>query len=282
MLLMLESCKTKRVLEKSPLVPLGDNALLELVQASTFDFATLNGKLSISANTSKQSGSFRANLRMGADSLIWMSITPALGIEAARVLVSQDSLKFIDKIKNQYYLGPFDLLDALFNHYTEFDLVQNLLIGNPIQIDPEEKYVSGVDDLQYVLKAKTKRKVRKSVERGESIQGIPYLGVVKERKYEKAIEKYDEEDLILKTYFIHPKTFKVEAVAIDDILYKRSLMVRYSNFEDVEGQSFPMNISIEIASPEQSATFELSYSRIRINESQSYPFRIPERYEAIR
>ncbi len=275
-------CKTRRVLERSPLVPLNDNALLQLVDANTFEFTTLNGKMSVTASSDQQNGSFKMNLRMRSDSAIWMSITPALGIEAARAVIAPDSLKFIDKMKNLYYLGSIEVLDSLVDYYAEFELIQNLLTGNPVQISPDEKYTASVEGLYYVLSTKAKRKLRKSMDSFENLKGEPAIGVVKERKFEKAIEKYSDEDLIIKRYYIRPGDFKVMRTQIDDVLYRRSLQVEYSDFQEVEGQSFPMGVRIALSSPTQSATFELSYTRIRINEVQSYPFKIPAKYTAIR
>ena len=39
-----------------------------------------------------QTGTFTLNVRMARDSVIWMSISPALGVEAARVLLTPDSV----------------------------------------------------------------------------------------------------------------------------------------------------------------------------------------------
>jgi hypothetical protein len=282
LMLGLSACKTKRVLEKSPLVNLSDKALLELVNANTFEFSSLNGKMSVTADTKQQSGAFKINLRMRADSAIWMSITPALGIEAARALIEPDSLKYIDKIKNTYYVGAFDILDSLINYYAEFELVQNLLTGNPIQINPEEKYTSEVDGLYYVLTTKVKRKVRKSIEDVRDTAGVVSFEVLKERKFEKAKEKFDDEDLILKKYYVRPGDFKVVNTQIDDVMYKRSLRVEYKTFIELEGQLIPTEIKITASSPGQNAKFELSYLRIRLNELQTYPFKIPSKYSPIR
>jgi hypothetical protein len=278
----LSSCKTRRVLDKSPLVPLSDNALMELVTMNTFDFVSLNGKVSVNALSETQSGSFRINLRMRSDSIIWMSITPALGIEAARVVLEPDSLKFIDKLKNSYYAGPFDILDSLINYYAEFEIVQNLLVGNPIQINPDEKYSSSVEGLNYILSTKAKRKVRKSLDQIPDTTGAAFLEIVKEKKFEKAKDRFEDEDLIIKRYFVRPGDFKVVQVHIDDVQYQRSLRVYYGDFELVDGQQFPMSIRIDASSPSESAKFELSYSRIRLDEPQTYPFKIPSKYSSIR
>lgn len=281
-LIAASGCRTKRILEKSPLVPLGENALMELVQAHTFDFYTLNGKMAVRAQSPGQNGSFKINLRMASDSVIWMSITPALGIEAARVLLRPDSLKFIDKLNNTYYRGGFDLLDSMINYYAEYSLVQNILTGNPIQIDPDEKYVASVEGLNYMLTTKTGRKLRKSIEVTEDLYGVPALGVVKQRKYRKAKEKYDDSDLIIKRYTVRPGDFKVVRSQVDDIAFGRSLQVDYDDFRETEGRLLPMKITIRASAPDQSAKFELSYSRIRLDEQQSYPFKIPAKYTPFR
>jgi len=280
--LVAAGCKTKRVLEKSPLVPLGDNALLELVEAHTFDFESLNAKISANFRSKTQNNAFKINLRMREDSAVWLSVSPALGIEAARVLIRPDSVFFIDKIKNQYYTGGFEALDTLINYYADFNVLQNLLVGNPIEISPDEKYNASVDGLHYVLATKTKRKLRKSIEPIDDLTGTSRMGVVKERKLEKAKAKYPEEDLILKRYFISPKDFRVVRAQIDDILYSQTLRVEYSRFEEVDGRPFPMNVTIEVSSLNQSAKFELQYTRIRTNETQTYPFKIPAKYTPLR
>lgn len=281
-LLLSAGCKTKRVLEKSPLVPLGENALMELVNMHTFDFTSLNGKVSANLRSKTQSNSFKVNLRMREDSAMWMSITPALGIEAARLLLRPDSVFFIDKIKNNYYQGGYEALDTLLNYYADFGLLQNLLVGNPIEISADEKYNTSVDGLYYVLATKTKRKLRKSIEPIEDLTGTSRIGVVQERKLKKAKAKYDDEDLILKRYYIRPGDFKVVRAQIDDIQYGQSLRVEYGNFEEVDGRPFPMKITIGVTAPNQSAKFELQYTRIRVNETQTYPFKIPSKYTPLR
>ena len=46
--------------------------------------------------------SFDVNLRIRKDSAIWISITPLLGIEAARVLINRDSLMILDRVHKTF------------------------------------------------------------------------------------------------------------------------------------------------------------------------------------
>ena len=120
MLSAISSCKTKRALTKSPLLPLSEKAIIEQLEANIFEFNSLSAKLDVKAKTDKESRSFKVNARVAADSAIWMSITPALGIEAARALVTEDSLKFIDKLSDKFYLGDYRALDSLFGYEAQY------------------------------------------------------------------------------------------------------------------------------------------------------------------
>lgn len=282
---LLSGCKVKRVTQKSPLLPVSENFLLDQLTQSSFDFESLNGKLSVSASSPSQNGSFKVNLRIKSGNTIWMSITPALGIEAARLTIEPDTLKFIDKIKNQYYVGGYDFLDSLFRYSLEYKSLENILVGNPIEITPDEKYSSSVESLNYVIQTKVRRKLRKAFNLNKWPANIDSLYIdaesTKARQLGKAVDKFDEDDLIIKRYYLRPDNFKVERTIIEDITYKRTIYIKYNDYRELDGQEFPNSIEIEIRTPKETSRFELNYSRLRIDEPQSYPFRIPSKYEPI-
>lgn len=283
--LLFTGCKVKRVTQKSPLLPVSENFLLDQLDQNTFDFKSLNGKLSVSANSPTQNGSFKVNLRIKSDSTIWISITPALGIEAARLAIQPDTLKFIDKIKNEYFVGGYDLLDSLFRYSLEYEALENILVGNPIEITPDEKYSVSVESLNYVIQTKVRRKLRKAFNLNKWPANIDSLYIdsefIKVKQLGKAVEKFDEDDLIIKRYYLRPDNFKVERTIIEDVAYKRTIYIKYDDYQELDGQEFPNSIEIEVRTPKETSRFELNYSRLRINESQSYPFRIPSKYEPI-
>jgi len=282
--LLITSCKTRRAVEKSPLFPLSENALLELVDYNSFQYKSLSSKLSVYSSSPNQSGSFKVNMRMEKDSVIWMSITPALGIEAVRVLIQPDSLKYINKMKDQYFTGDYGAVDSLLQYSTKFEFLENLLVGNAVEIEPDEKYTTLVDDLFYVLQTKVKRKLKKAVDitikpnKKDSIYG----DVLKPKKFEKATEKLSDEELIVKRYYIRASDFRISRVNIDDLQYGRSVEISYSNFETHNGIPLPLNVDIKVTTNTDTSIIEIEHSRIKINESQNYPFKIPGSYEPIR
>src|SRR5689334_18732406 len=67
--------------------------LQQLISDHSFKTRTLSAKASVQAIIGDQENSFNINLRLYTDSVIWISISPLLGIEVARVLVTRDSVK---------------------------------------------------------------------------------------------------------------------------------------------------------------------------------------------
>lgn len=284
-ILAIAGCKTKRVTQKSPLVNVSSGFILDQVVQAEFEFRTINAKLSVDVDAPNQNNSFKINMRSNSDSLIWMSITPALGIEAARLLIQPDTLKYIDKLKKEYFVGDYSLLDSVFRYETKFLFMENLLIGNPVELLPEEKYTATVEGLNYVVQTKVKRKIKKAfdISKKDMVEDTLYtdLDVVKEKKFEKAVDKLSEEDLIIKRYYVRASDFRISRTIIDDVLYKRTIVITYDDFEDVDGVPFPKKISITATTPEETAKFDLEYSRIRTNEDQAYPFKIPSKYQPL-
>lgn len=284
-LTILASCKTKRVTQKSPLVNVSSNLVLDQVIQNQFDFKTINAKLSVDAESPKLSGSFKINLRMNEDSAIWMSVTPALGIEAARLLILPDTLKYIDKLNKGFFIGDYALLDSIFRYQTQFSFIENMLVGNPVELLPEEKYSAQVEGLNYVLQTKVRRKLKKAlqIDKKNAAGDTLYtdMDVVREKKFEKAVDKFSEDDLIIKRYYIRADDFRISSTIIDDVLYKRTVRVDYSNYEEINGVLFPLKLIILATTPEETTRFEINYSRIRTDEPQGYPFKIPSKYKPI-
>src|SRR5690606_7356869 len=84
---------------------------------------------------------------------IWMSAP--LGL--ARAMITQDSVKFYDKLNNQYFDGDFSLLTKLLGTEVNFEIVQNILMGDPIYELRNDVYITTPHDTSYVLQPKEQR-----------------------------------------------------------------------------------------------------------------------------
>ncbi|HMB93868.1 MAG TPA: DUF4292 domain-containing protein, partial [Rhodothermales bacterium] len=67
--------------------------------------STLKAKTSLTIRTPEQSASLSADLNQRRSDSLYMSLSPGLGIEAARVLITPDSFYVYDRIKKQLTYG---------------------------------------------------------------------------------------------------------------------------------------------------------------------------------
>ncbi len=97
-------------------------------------------RAAISIRSAENGGQFSAEMHARKNDSIYVSISPGLGIEAARALVTPDSFFFYDRIKNRLVYGSVDEAgDILPQPFTSENLFENLLglVGPPADTEWE-------------------------------------------------------------------------------------------------------------------------------------------------
>ena len=78
-------------------------------------FTTFSGRAkSVLAINGKERYDVTANVRIVHDEAIWISVTALMGIEVARVLITPDSVKIINRLQAEYIKKPLEYL----HHFT--------------------------------------------------------------------------------------------------------------------------------------------------------------------
>ncbi|MCE3279356.1 MAG: Deoxyuridine 5-triphosphate nucleotidohydrolase [Bacteroidetes bacterium] len=229
------------------------------LQANELKFNWLSAKLSAEAVIDSTDNSFTISLRMKKDSVIWMSISK-LGIEGARVFITKDSVKFITKVpgqSNKYFKGDYAYISKLLNTELDFEMLQSLLVGNSVSFyDEDEKIKPGVDNCQYTLGTIRKFKRRK-MERGKELR-------------EPA-----------QSIFLTSENFKISRILFYEFNPDRSFDAHFGAYEKAdETQLFPMKMNYTIKA-QKNVNIDLTYTKVTLNEEQSFPFKIPDNYEQI-
>ena len=103
--------------------------------------------------------SVKAHIRCRWDSAAWVSVVPALGIEVARVVLTPDSMKLLDKLHDTYWLGDTGQARTRFGLMPDMQLLQQALLGMPIALDPQEKYRSDREQGLYTLTSREKKRL---------------------------------------------------------------------------------------------------------------------------
>ena len=227
------------------------------LKSREFYFDKLNAKLSVDAIIDSSFNSFSISLRMKRDSLIWMSISK-LGIEGARVLITKDSVKFFNRMENKYFKGDFTYISKLLNTQLDFEMVQSLLVGNSVAFYHEdEKIKAGVDNCQYTLGTVRKYKLRKVMEKGKELKEPT------------------------QSIYMVPETFKISRILFYEFSPERSFDARFSEYTPVDStQLFPLQMNYAIKA-QKNVNIDIHYNKPRVDEEQSFPFKIPDNYEQI-
>lgn len=231
------------------------------LKTNEFCFDLMNAKLSVDSEIDSASASFSVTLRMKKDSIIWLSLSK-LGIEGARVLITKDSVKFIKRPfgsdGGKYFIGDYAYISKLLNTDMDFELIQSLLVGNGVEFyDDDEKIKAGTSDCQYTLGTIRKNKLRKVIEKGKELK-----------------------DPVQSIYLV-PETFKIAKIVFYEFSPDRSFEALYSDFEAKgASQLFPMKMNYSIKA-QKNVRINLTYNKIVLNEELTFPFKIPENYEAI-
>jgi hypothetical protein len=252
---VLISCKTSRTVIKEPIKELGADFLFQKLKENELKFDWFAAKFDLDLIIDKKKTSFSGQLRMRKDSAIWISFSPALGIEMLRLLITSDSVKLMNRINKTYFSGDYKRVNEYLDTNIDFDVLQSILLGNDLTYYEAGKFRATYDSKEYHL-----------VTAGRS----------KLKKYVKTLE--DAERIYIQNIFLDPQTFKISKMKIKEIKKEnKKLDVFYSDFKLIGEQLFPNHITFGL-SAEKPVVVDLGYSKIILNTEQSFPYRISEKY----
>lgn len=289
LLLASAACKSGKPLPiiGADLPPRSAERLLELVMANEHQYDSIryySARASVELTLPDGNKSFKAQIRSVRDSAAWVTVIPALGIEVARVLLTADSLKLMDKLSDVYFVGDTTAAKAQFGLQPSLTLLQQALLGKAIGLDPYEKYRSDREDGMYVLTSKEKRRF---VRAAEDISAVDSLGgrdpagagqVMGERRLERTLRKAEEREAVVMRYWIEPKEHRVIRVQITDLMRDQTADVRYGQRGSGEHAFLPSTIDITLSEPGRQASATLELSKITLTGPVNMSFRIPEKF----
>lgn len=256
--LLITSCKTSRTIIKEPLKEYGADYLFEKLKENELQFEWISAKFSLDLIMNKKKTSFNGQIRMKKDSVIWVSLSPALGIEMARMIITTDSIKFINRLNKTFFRGDYKIVNKFLKSNVDYDVIQSILLGNDLTYYENGKFRATYDSKEYHLVTANRQKLK---------------------KYLKTEE--DAERIFIQNIFLDPETFKITAMKIKEIKKEnKKLEASFTNFELLGTQLFPTNISYSI-SAETPINIDLNYSKIELDKKLSFPFKISSKYSRI-
>jgi hypothetical protein len=258
-ILLYSSCNPYKQISKTIILEEETPAfLIQKLNDNEFHCNWINGKASVNVIRNNENIDFSIVMRMRTDSVIWLSISPGLAVEAVRVLIMRDTVKFMNKFEKKYWVSDFKYLNKIFQIPVTFEMLQAVILGNYFSYLDETKPRSAYVDNQYYLLSNL---VRKKKLRSE--------------------EDVDLTKKIIQDIWLSPENYRIAASVTQDHKVKVTCDIRYSDFKQVESKLFPFHSNI-ILKADKPFNISVEYSKVSVNKPLEFPFNIPDNYEKMR
>ncbi len=213
------------------------------ITSNTVNCKTFSAKLKVHYEGSDgKDYEFNAFIRLQKDKIIWISInTTLLGIEAFRAVITPDSVKVLNKLDKFYQLRSVSYLKEITHLPFDFNVLQSIILGNPIYLDSNILYYR------------------------KDIQGISVLSIGPVFRNYLTL---NPEDLTLK----HSKLDDV------DLMRARNCDITYGLYERTDTVLFSAYRKIAVAEKAR-LDVEMNFTKYSFNENLNFPFSIPKNYK---
>ena len=262
-ILGLSSCKgTKETQADHNFPNRKTDELLQLMHENEVNCEWLSIKYDVELKTPKIDDSFKMYVRMRKDSAIWVSAT-YYAVEVARFLFTPDSVKFMDRKNNQYYVGEYEYISERFQVDANFSVLQSLILANSVEIlkveSEDDKMKSSKSDGNYYLSVLRKGQLRRALKRDEVKKDLD-LGI---------------------SVWVQPENFRIYKTTIADFESDRSVTAVYSEYEATCNSYFPKKVNYIALSANEQAEVKTSAMKVTPDKKVSLSFTIPEKYEPL-
>ncbi len=194
---ILISCKASRNVAVNKLKSYSASELDAKIRENKFEFNTFSAKARLNIAGPGINQGVAAQFDIIPDSIIGISLR-LLGIEGARILITPDSIKLLDRINQKYIAKDFSYIQAEFDIDADFLTIQSLLAGNPVFYDQTIKSIGAGGD-KYVL--------------------------------------FASDSVYKNTIWISPG-FSLMRMFIQDLSAERSIALTYQDYNKIDGQQF--------------------------------------------
>jgi outer membrane lipoprotein-sorting protein len=249
-LLFVSSCKSTRVL--SPVAP--DRAVeqvLTSMQAAQVSFDFFSARFAGSVNYGGTQTDIGGTIRIRKDSAIFVSVAPFFGIEVARILITPDHVKILNRLEGTYFEGDMEKINGMLNADLDFYMLQSMLLGNDL-VHFSTRNFRLSDDKEMLL--------LHNPERTRIDSRLPNT------------ERFEQ------NLWLDKQSFRITQTTLFEKDSNRNIQASYPGFTTVQGQSFPSEILLLFSDLSATAQLTAKYSRITIDQPQQITFSIPSRY----
>lgn len=212
------------------------------INANHIDFSSFSAKVDVDyEDAGGKKYNVTAHVRMQKDSVIWISIRAILGIEGLRALITEDSVKILDKQNNVYTARSVSYLQEVTALPLDLSSLQDLFLGNPVFVDSN------------------------LVSYTQTEQAITLLTI---GDFFKNLLTVDKNNKLL-------SSSKLDDT---DALRNRTCYLTYGSYENKAGFSFATKRRISVTEKKK-LDIKMDFKQYSFNETLSFPFSVPKNYK---
>ena len=251
MVVFFTSCKSKAVMvdtnSAKPIAAASENELtsqkvIENHYNNKSDFSTLYIRSSAKYRDENQSQSVSAEIKIKKGEKILVSIR-FLGITMAKALITPNEVKYYEKINGTYFEGDYASLSEWLGTDLDFNKIQNMLVGKPIDDLTQQEYATELTDKFYKLN--------------------------------------NVQDKTEKTFFFELKNYLLKKQEVIQPEKERMFAVNYSDFQNFTSAILPAGLFINAVQKKGKTEISIDYNSVTFNEELSFPYSVPDGYDRI-
>lgn len=224
--------------------------------AAAFDWFVAKAKVDLLQG--KKKTAFTAQLRIKSDSVIWISVSSGIGIEGMRLLLTPDSVKYINRLDKTYFVGNYEFLSKLVNTKIDFAMIQALLTAKDFAWYNYQNMKAKIDNGSYQVLSTNRHKLKK----------------------QSKLTTFDD-PTYFQSLWVNPETFKIEHIKIKEIGGdNKKIYASYSQYKTLDDQLIPHAMKIDLDS-DKGMSLDLLYYKMNLNQKTRFPFSISHKYNPI-
>jgi hypothetical protein len=202
---------------------------------------------------------FKASLKLKRDSVIMVSLRNKIGIEALRIICTQDTFRFYDRINRNYYIGTYDALTRRTGYPMSYYFIQSALLNEIISIKKEKKYSAFKEKEAFRLEDN-------------------YLVA-------RFHERINDPDAYTRNadfeYRLHRENMNISSVIIKDSEDRNEITLFYKDHVAVEQYQIPKTIIIKVNTEGIDMDCKLALERVLVNTKFSTNYTRSTKYNKI-
>jgi hypothetical protein len=269
------SCKTTREVASVNIKPISTQKLLKSIENTGLNYEYLTiGRINCQYSGNQSNATFRVNIKAVKDQKILASVTK-LNIPVVRVLLTPDSVVYVNFIEKNYFTDDYTFLSNYLNIDLDFELMQSVISNSAFSYRNDEKdkdfraFNTSVEEGMYVLQSQRERKMIRLETKNKA------------SKIERRLKRFDDTALILQKLFFNPENFALSKVVISDKTNGREMLMNFGDFVKINDKDYPGSIDMLFLSEDEKLELNVRMSGFSTEKQEPFQLEIPQNYKRV-